>query len=138
VGLPVTLDHNDLHDNNAFAPRDGEEHLRFFDFGDAVVGDPLCSLMIPVNVFADQLGTDDENDPRLRRMVDAYLEVWSDLADPTALRAAVDPARQLARVNRSETWRRALRSADSDQRAEWGSSATSWLTRLLDNPTFST
>jgi hypothetical protein len=138
VGLPMTLDHNDLHANNAFAPREGEEHLRFFDFGDAVVGDPLCSLLIPVNVFAGELGTDDEDDPRLRRMVDAYLEVWSDLADPTALRAAVDPARQLARLNRSESWRRVLRSADSEERAEWGGSATAWLATFLGHPTLST
>jgi Phosphotransferase enzyme family len=138
LGLPMTLDHNDLHANNAFVPRDGEEQLRFFDFGDAVVGDPLCSLLIPVNVMADQLGTDDEDDPRIRRMVDAYLEVWSDLADPTALRAAVDPARQLARLNRSETWRRVLRWANSAELAEWGASASASLATFLDHPTFST
>ncbi len=36
--------------------------------------------------------TGNGDDPRIRRMADAYLEVWSDLADPTALPAAVDPA----------------------------------------------
>ncbi|HYJ68032.1 MAG TPA: phosphotransferase [Nocardioidaceae bacterium] len=137
LGLPMTLDHNDLHANNAFLPRDGEEHLRFFDFGDSVVGDPLCSLLIPVNVLAGQLDAD-EDDPRIHRVIDAYLEVWSDLADPTALRAAVDPARQLARLNRSESWRRVLRSADSDEWAEWGGSATAWLTTFVSRPTLST
>jgi hypothetical protein len=135
--LPMTLDHNDLHSGNAFAPRPGEEHLRFFDFGDSVVGHPFSSLLIPVNVLAHELSTS-EDDPRLRRVTDAYLEVWSDRADPATLRAAVDPARQLGRINRSECWRRVLRSADAAERAEWGDSATFWLTTLLEHRAFST
>ena len=137
TGLPMTLDHNDLHSGNAFAPRAGEEHLRFFDFGDSVVGHPFSSLLIPLNVLAHELSTGDD-DPRLRRVVDAYLEIWSDLADPATLRAAVDPARQLGRINRSECWRRVLRSADAAERAEWGDSATFWLTTLVEHPAFST
>jgi hypothetical protein len=136
AGLPLSLDHNDLHSANAFAPRAGERQLRFFDFGDSVVGHPLSSLLIPLNVLAHQLSADDD-DPRLRRVVDAYLEVWSDLADPVTLRAAVDPARQLARLHRSECWRRVLRSADRSEQAEWGDSATGWLTTLLGHPAFS-
>jgi Phosphotransferase enzyme family len=137
TGLPLSLDHNDLHANNAFIPRPGEEHLRFFDFGDSVVGHPLCSLLIPLNVLGHELQADDD-DPRLRRVADAYLEVWSDLADPATLRSAVDPARQLGRLHRSESWRRVLRSADPTELAEFGDSATVWLTTLLGHPTFST
>lgn len=138
LGLPDTLDHNDLHAGNAFGPRPGERRLRFFDFGDSVVGQPVGSLLIPLNVYARELGVDDESDPRLRRVIDAYLEVWSDLADPAALRAAVDPGRQLARLQRSECWRRVLRSADAAERVEWGDSPTVWLTTFLLHPTFST
>lgn len=138
VGLPLTLDHNDLHSNNAFQPRAGEQHLRFFDFGDAVVGDPLGTLLIPLNVLGHELGTDDPDDPRLRRVVDAYLEVWSDLADSATLRAAVDPSRQLARLNRSESWRRVLPWANADERAEWGDSAAAWLAMFLEHPALST
>ena len=137
TGLPMTLDHNDLHSANAFAPRPGEERLRFFDFGDSVVGNPFSSLLVPLNVLAHELSTG-EDDPRLRRVVDAYLEVWSDLADPATMRAAVDPARQLGRINRSECWRRVLRSADAAERTEWGDSPTFWLTTLLEHPAFST
>lgn len=137
TGLPISLDHNDLHSANAFAPRPGEEHLRFFDFGDSLVGHPFSSLLIPLNVLAHELEAD-EDDPRLRRVVDAYLEVWSDLADPATLRAAVDPARQLGRINRSESWRRVLRSADAAELAEFGDSSAYWLTTLLWHPTFQT
>ena len=42
LGLPLTLVHNDLHGNNVFAV-DGR--MRFFDFGDAVLGDPLSVLL---------------------------------------------------------------------------------------------
>jgi Phosphotransferase enzyme family len=137
AGLPLTLDHNDLHDANAFAPRAGEEHLRFFDFGDSVVGHPFGSLLIALNVLAGEREAE-LDDPEVIRVVDAYLEVWSDLADPATLRAAVDPARQLARMHRSECWRRVLRSADDAERAEWGDAPTAWMVTLLDHPTFST
>ena len=71
-------------------------------------------------------------------VVDAYLEVWSDLADPATLRAAVDPARQLGRINRSESWRRVLQSADATELAEFGDSQAHWLSTLLWHPTFQT
>ena len=38
LGLPPTLNHNDLHENNVF---DVDGALRFFDFGDALVTEPL-------------------------------------------------------------------------------------------------
>jgi Phosphotransferase enzyme family len=137
TGLPMSLDHNDLHSGNAFAPRTGDEQLRFFDFGDSVVGHPFCSLLVPLNVLAHELSTD-ADDPRLRRVVDAYLEVWSDLADPATLRAAVEPARQLGRVNRSESWRRVLGSANAAERAEFGDSQAWWLTSVIAAPTIPT
>ena len=137
TGLPMSLDHNDLHSGNAFAPRTGEEHLRFFDFGDSVVGHPFCSLLVPLNVLAHELSTD-ADDRRLRRVVDAYLEVWSDWADPATLRAAVEPARQLGRVNRSESWRRVLGSANAAERAEFGDSQAWWLTSMIEPPTIPT
>jgi len=130
TGLPSTLDHNDLHANNAFVPRHGERRLRFFDFGDAVLSHPLCSLMIPLRVLADTLKTD-SSDPRLRTVVDAYLEPWTDLADLDTLRAAVEPATRLAMLNRGESWRRVLPYANAEELKEWGVAATWWLTGLL-------
>ena len=58
--------------------------------------------------------------------------------DPATLRAAVDPARQLGRINRSESWRRVLQSADAAELAEFGDSQAHWLATLLWHPTFQT
>ncbi len=61
LGLPLTLNHNDLHENNVF---DVDGRLRFFDFGDALVTEPLGVLLVPLNVLAAKLGAGGD-DPRL-------------------------------------------------------------------------
>ena len=45
LGLPVTIDHNDLHPNNVF---EVDGRLELFDFGDAVALEPLAALRIPL------------------------------------------------------------------------------------------
>jgi hypothetical protein len=130
TALPVTLDHNDLHANNAFTPRPGER-LRFFDFADAVLGHPLCSLMVPLRALGNTLECGDD-DPRLRRVIDAYLEVWTDLADRTMLRKAVAPALRLAALHRAESWRRVLPYASTSERSQYGDLAAYWLATVLD------
>jgi len=97
LGLADTLVHNDLHEHNAFDRPDG---LIFFDFADAVVGHPLAGLLVPLNVLSDRLGEPGPRDPRLRRVADAGLEVWSDLAPMRDLRAAL----RLGRLGRAESW----------------------------------
>jgi hypothetical protein len=132
TGLPVSLEHNDLHANNAFVPRPGER-LRFFDFADSVIGHPLCSLLVPLRVLGNTLHCGDD-DPRLRRLVDAYLEVWTDLADRATLRDAVAPALRLAALHRAESWRRVLPYASASERSEYGDLAAHWLATVLDRP----
>jgi hypothetical protein len=131
--LTSTLDHNDLHANNAFAPRPGESRLRFFDFGDAVVGHPFGSLLVPLNVLAHTLAAG-PGDPRLHRVVDAYLDVFADLAPRAELRALVDPALRLARLGRHESWRRVLTTTSDEERREHGHLPAHWLRALLELP----
>jgi len=78
LGLPTTLCHNDLHGNNVF-DRHGE--LRFFDFGDALLMEPLAVLMIPLRMLAEWGGSAaaGPDDRRLWRVAEAALEVWSSL-----------------------------------------------------------
>ena len=45
TGLPVTINHSDLHSNNVFALANG---MRFFDFGDAMLTEPLAVLTATV------------------------------------------------------------------------------------------
>jgi hypothetical protein len=130
LGLPTTLCHNDLHGNNVF-DRDGE--LRFFDFGDALLMEPLAVLMIPLRMLADQVGAGPD-DRRLWRVAEAALEVWSDLAPATELRAALPAALQLAVLGRTETWVRCQAPMDDTELAEWGGSAAASLDLLLAPP----
>ena len=126
LGLPVTLVHNDLHGNNVF-DIDGE--LRFFDFGDAMLMEPLAALLIPLELLAFRLDARPD-DPRLRRVADAALEVWSDLAAPAELRAALPAALRLARLGRTETWVRCTAALNDAELDEWGGAAARSLATL--------
>lgn len=110
LGLPLALNHNDLHDANAFV---GEHGARFFDFGDAVASSPLTALRIPMGVYARSLHTS-ENDPRVLALADSALEVWSDLVPMAELRAALPAAHRLAAVARAESWHRVLTAVPAE------------------------
>lgn len=133
LGLPATLNHNDLHDANVFA---SDGRLCFFDFGDALLTEPLAVLMVPLGVVRQQLDAAPD-DPRVRRVADAALEVWSDLASPADLRAALGPALRLACLGRVESWVRVCASFTDSELAEYGDGAPYWLLSLLDPPALS-
>lgn len=132
LDLPTTLVHNDLHSNNVVATAAGRP-LRFFDFGDALLGDPLAALLIPLDAVAHELAAG-RDDPRLRRIADAALEVWSDRAPMPRLRAALPAALQLARLARVESWRRCVASMTAEERGAFGSAPADWLGTLLREP----
>ncbi len=129
--LQPALEHNDLHHNNTFIPRPGEETLHFFDFGDALWGHPFVSLFVPLNVITHEWGTSIE-DPRVQRVIDAYLEVWTDLADRAALREQLDLALNLGPVHRLECWRRLLVHVTHEEAAEFSATPRTWIGRVLD------
>jgi hypothetical protein len=133
LDLPLTLNHNDLHAANVVAPDNPDEPLRFFDFGDAVLTEPLGALLIPLNVSAGELDAGPD-DLRLHRIADAALEVWTDLVPARALRSAFPAALQLARLAKVESWRRCLVTMTADERAEFGSAPADWLGTLESNP----
>ncbi len=130
TGLPLTLDHSDLHLGNAFVdPVSGR--LRVFDFSDSVVSFPMGTLLVPLRVM--RRGDDGGPGPdAVDRVVDAYLENFTDLAPARELRAAVPAALELAKLNRHESWRRALDGADAASYAELGDSPAGWLGLLGD------
>jgi len=97
-----------------------------------VLAHPLSGLLVPLNMLADRLGDPGPHDPRLQRVADAALEVWSDLAPMRELRSALPAALRLGRVGRAESWARVapdLRGQDAD---DYGTAAASWLARLPD------
>ncbi len=130
LGLPLALNHNDLHENNVF---DVGGRLLFFDFGDALVTDPLGVLLIPLNVLADKLDAG-ADDPRLWRVADAALEIWSDVVPLSELRRALPAALQLGRLGRVESWVRCQPALSDEQLVEWGPVAATWLGTLDADP----
>ena len=130
LGLPLTLNHNDLHENNVF---DLDGRLLFFDFGDALVTEPLGVLLVPLNVLGEKLAAGPD-DPRLWRVVDAALEVWSDLVPLSDLRDALPAALQLGRLGRVESWVRCQPSLAVEELEKWGPVAVTWLGTLDADP----
>jgi hypothetical protein len=131
LGLPDTLWHNDLHTNNVFDTTSG---LVFFDLGDALVGTPLCDLLIPLRFLAHarggefDVGDDAFADPGLALVVEAAIQPWTDLAPASELRRAVPAALLLGLLGRSESWRRAV---PANPPGEYADASTAWLLELV-------
>jgi hypothetical protein len=125
--VPASIDHNDLHPWNVFL--DGGR-ARFYDWGDAVVAHPFASMLVTAAVVRRHLGVR-HDDPAVRRIRDAYLEVWSDLAPHRELVAELELACWVGKVARALTWDRALRAQGHDQAREFADAPRQHLTALL-------
>ncbi|MEU8289040.1 aminoglycoside phosphotransferase family protein [Micromonospora sp. NPDC048905] len=125
-GIPATVQHDDLHDDNVFAGPDG---YRYFDWGDASVAHPFGTLLVTLRSirYADELAVDDAGLARLR---DAYLEAWTDRYDRRTLLEAADLAITLGPVSRSLSWRRALDTTE-ESRSEYAAAVPGWLSELF-------
>jgi hypothetical protein len=127
-GIPAALQHDDLHDDNVFPD------LRFFDWGDASTGHPFGTLLVTLNVMHDTL--DPAGRPAaLERLRDAYLEPWTDLADPAALRRSVTLACRVTRVSRALSWQRGLTGAAVPPEDRFRTAPAAWLGELLEPTT---
>jgi hypothetical protein len=122
-GVPPSLQHDDLTDANVFPGN------RFFDWGDASVAHPFGSLLVALSFAAHVLGLGSEA-PELRRLRDAYLEPWSDLAAPRDLRRSVTLACRVTRVSRALAWRRALRDPAIPVDDDFRTAVPDWLAEL--------
>ena len=74
------------------------------------------------------------DDPRLARVSEAALEVWSDLAPLTELRSALDAGLQLGKLARSESWVRCLGNLTDAETSEFGDAGTYWLQAVDGSP----
>jgi hypothetical protein len=124
-GIAPTLQHDDLHDNNVLA-----RGPVFIDWGDAVVGHPFGTMLVTLNTTAYHHGLGPD-DPVLHRLVDAYTEVWTDLADRATLRRLVELAIRVGPLTRAMGWRRALLGCDETSWSEWGDGVHGWLLEAL-------
>ncbi|MFD3404882.1 phosphotransferase [Kribbella sp. NPDC058693] len=98
-GIAATLDHADLHDGQILVA--GPGRYTFFDWGDANVGHPFCSLLVAIDRAAEQLGPD-----VVQRLEDAYVEPWTAQHPRSDLRRAAALARRLSPLTRASSWGR--------------------------------
>jgi hypothetical protein len=125
-GVPTSLQHDDLHDNNVFAPLESGGALRIFDWGDSVVGHPFGTLLVSLRMVADLTGLA-YGSPELLRLRDAYLEPWTGEHDRPDLVEACRLALRVGGVLRADCYRRALLEATPAGRQEYGDGVPQWL-----------
>jgi hypothetical protein len=126
-GIPMTLQHDDLHDGNVFA---GPAGHRFFDWGDATVSHPFVSLLVSVRMAAGELDASAGN-RALLRLRDAYLEPWSSFGGRTELRELCDLALRIGPPARALSWRRILLGVAPAERVEWNGAVPGWMAEYL-------
>ncbi|UXY25621.1 phosphotransferase [Streptomyces sp. HUAS TT20] len=128
LGIEDSLDHSDLHDGQLFHPR--PDRFTFFDWGDAAVSHPFCSLLVPARTACERYGHDVL--PRLR---DAYLEPWTGTGRTTAdLRRAVSLAWRLGALGRACSWGRLFPAASDASDALGAEECVRWLLELSNDP----
>lgn len=127
-GVPVTIQHGDLHGANVFVS--GNRH-RFFDWGDASVSHPFLSLLVPLRMAARALGQANGS-PVLLRLRDAYLDAWRAHGSPQELREQCDLALRVGPLERALTWRRILRGIHPGERVQWQDAVPGWTAEHLE------
>jgi Phosphotransferase enzyme family len=106
VGIPETIQHDDLHDGNVFV-RDGEYLV--FDWGDSCVSHPFHTLTVTLRATAWRFDLE-PGDPRLERMRDAYLEPFAAYGTRAELADAFRTAYRLGTIARALSWYRAVQA----------------------------
>jgi len=121
LGIPESVQHDDLHDGNVFVRPDGGYAV--FDWGDGCASHPFASLVIGLRGVAHRFELA-EHDPDLERIRDAYLEPWSGFASRIELLRAVELAGAVGRLSRALAW--LLAGLEQDEPDESAESARYW------------
>ncbi|MFE9098866.1 aminoglycoside phosphotransferase family protein [Streptomyces sp. NPDC007264] len=130
VGIADSLDHADLHDAQMLVPEPECRRFTFFDWGDAAVSHPFCSLLVPARAARDRYGADVL--PRLR---DAYLEPWTGGGRTAAeLRRATTLAWRLGALGRACSWGRVFPGVPGTAGDTGAAESAQWLRGLFTEP----
>ncbi|MFG2348677.1 phosphotransferase [Streptomyces phaeochromogenes] len=128
LGIPSTVQHDDLHAGNVFAGADG---YMFIDWADACVSHPFGSLLHPEREMAARWGLA-PNGPELHRLRLAYFGPWAATYDPAALQRARRLALSVTCLVRALAWRRALDGVERSALKEYyARPEPRWLRKLL-------
>ncbi len=110
LGVPLSLEHGDLHDANVFARGNG---YCIYDWGDASFTHPFFTLLLPIRHIAEKLGCSEyDPHPELIQLLEAYMQPWSDFASRPDLLRAWDLAHYLAKFVRAINWYRVLKATE--------------------------
>jgi Phosphotransferase enzyme family len=128
LGLPFSIQHDDLHDANIFI-RNGE--YRIIDWGDPCVANPLLSLTIALGALAYQLGVD-RDAPDVARVRDAYLEPFTALCPHEELLAAMEMTIRVGHACGTIKWCEVIRAIPPESRSPYDEGIPKRLRRLLE------
>jgi Phosphotransferase enzyme family len=128
--VPATVQQDDLHDGNVLI--DGPTY-RLVDWGDACISHPFGVFLI-LRISLAQRGEVEAHGPELRRVEDAYLSGFSDLAPLHDLRRELLLAEYVQSIARLCTWQRELSDASPEEGAQWRDALPGWFADLIDEP----
>lgn len=126
-GLPETIVHEELHENNVLF---GAGRYVFTDWSDSSVGHPFFTMLVTLRATAHWLRLD-ESGPELLQLRDAYLEPWTSFATRDRLMEALALAYRLAMVNRALSWHHGMGRLPASAREPYADSVPGWLQDFL-------
>jgi hypothetical protein len=124
----ASIDHNDLHPDNVFAG----PPPRAYDWGDSVVAHPFATMLVGLDFMRKHVLKTGEDDGRVLRLRDAYLDGFADLAPHAELVRTLALARRLALIAHALTWDRVLAAMPVDEvPQDWAAMPASFLMALV-------
>lgn len=127
--VPLSLDHGSFDRSRAFLPGSGDAMLRILNLGDASWGHPFASLAHPLQRLATGWNTD-ADDPRIMRVIGAYLGQWADFGTPDELYPLLEAALVVEPLHRHATWMRLLADAPESDLLRFAPMALEPLSKL--------
>jgi phosphotransferase family enzyme len=128
LGIPETIQHDDLHDGNVFVR--GGRYL-FFDWGDSCVSHPFHSLVVTMRALVHRLELP-PGGPDVLQLRDAYLEPFEPFGSHAELVEAADLAHFTGTAGRALSWHRSLSAPEPEFRSDDADAVPYGLRRLLD------
>ncbi len=127
-GVPVSLNHDDLHSANVCW---GAAGPRIVDWGDARLTHPFATMLATLNSIAWHAGTTPD-DPRVQRVRDAYLDPFAAHGAHSDRVRWVGLARRTGVLGRALAYVGALEGEPASAHAELDWPVRGWVLELLD------
>jgi hypothetical protein len=125
----ASIDHNDLHPSNVLVGRG----VTFYDWGDSVVAHPFASMLVALGIMQRYHLRVAVGAPEIRRLRDAYLEAFSDLAPHAELVATLELACRVGKAARALTWDRAVRAQEDGDSGDFAGAPLHCVGSILDD-----